>query len=211
MNIRLIVCGALFAFGGSAVLYSSLAFQLHGVATTGALRERGVSCQVEYQLVTEDHKTYKDMDCKAANLFQQMAGANKVIVNRNEYAKIAYAAPDGGAHETNLAANSVPADVAIGGPVTIFVDPDHPEKARAPLSLGEVGWLLGMIVVGALALLFGLGLRPRHMPMVRVAAPREEAEPDWIKAADDALARARTATPVYAPAAPPSFGKRRTA
>lgn len=211
MKLQVAIIGLILTAAGGGMLYSSINHQLHGVAGTATLRARGTDCSVEYQYVSESKRTFQDMECKAAAAFQQEVGANKVKLHRMDFAKVLYAGPDGAPHEAKVAASFAPSDAKIGEGFPVVFDPAHPEDMATPLGLANLGINVAVLLAGLAMAALGLGFSPSLRPVGRLVAARDErdeAEPEWMKAADVAVSRAQTNAPAPGFAAP-TFGKRR--
>ena len=193
MKGQVAIIGLIPTLAGAGMLYSNIDHQPHGVQGTATLRARGTECSVEYQRVSKNKRTFETMDRKAAAAFQQRVGASKVKLLGMDFAQVLYAGPDGAPHEAKVAASFAPADAKIGEGFPVIFDPAPPEDVATPLGREKLGIDIAILLAGLAMAALGLGFSPARLPVGRLVgarAERDEAEPDWMKAADVAVSRA---------------------
>ena len=205
---RIAGVGLMLSLAGVVGLWSAISHQLNGVEATATVLAHVGECRVEYQLVVSDHRTDLPMDCDAATTFQKRMGDNKVILHRNDFAKLRFTEPGGQSREVkaleaNLGAHNAP----VGSKIPIVYDPAHPEDSRAPTTMGAMGGFLGLSLFGLFLTFAGFGMGPTRIFKALTGGSRGAAKPavagiDWSEEAVGERLRAAAAQAASGPSSP---------
>jgi hypothetical protein len=209
LSSRAATIGLILSVACGLAIYSTISHQLQGVETNATVLAYVSECSVEYQLVSQNHRTDLPLECDAAAAFQKSVGANKAILHRNDFVKLRYVEPGGKSREIKVVeANLVLHDARVGSTVPIVYDPSHPEDARAPLTMNVLGLEFALFLLGLFFLFAGLGMGPLRLAQSLMGGSRNAPKPaakslDW---SEEAVAqRLRAAAAAAGPSSPPPW------